>query len=165
MNNSYSGARIKKRFNIVDFFIIAAVIACACGAVLRFNLIEKLNVGAAKDTVEISFYVHNISDYSAQALVAGDNVYNGSLHMGTLGTIEIGKAEYYIENSEGVLELTYDETRYDIRGTIIGSGTMAEDGFMLNNNTYIAAGKEMLITTKNINVNVLITGVTVTTGS
>lgn len=162
MNGSQNGTKLKNKFNIVDFFIIAVVIACICGVVLRFNLIEKLNVGAAKDTVEISFYIHNISDYSTQALVVGDDAYNGSVYMGKLGTIEIGKAEYYIENSEGVLELTYDDTRYDVRGTIIGSGTMTEDGFMLNNNTYIAPGKEMLISTKNITVNVLITNLAVT---
>lgn len=164
MISNYSGSRIKKRFNVVDFFIIAAVVACAFGAVLRFNLIDKLNVGAAKDTVEISFYIHNISDYSTQALIVGDEVYNGGVHMGKLGTVEIGKSEYYIENAEGVLELTYDETRYDVRGVIIGSGTMTDDGFMLNNNTYIAAGKEIKISTKNISVNILVTNLSVTSG-
>lgn len=162
--NTGNGARNKKRFNVVDFFIIAAVAACVIGAVLRFNLIEKLNVGAAKDTVEISFYVHNISDYSAQALSVGDNVYNGGTYLGKIGTVEISKAEYYFENPEGVLELTYDEMRYDVRGTIIGTGTMTEDGFMLNNNTYIAAGKEMIVTTKNISVNILVTNINVIAG-
>lgn len=162
--NTGNGTRSKKRFNVVDFFIIAAVAACIAGAVLRYNLIEKLNVGAAKDTVEISFYIHNISDYSAQALVVGDSVSHSGIPVGKIGTIEISKAEYYFENPEGVLELTYDDMRYDVRGTIIGSGTMTEDGFMLNNNTYIAAGKELLVNTKNISVNILVTNLNVTAG-
>lgn len=159
-----AAAKTKKRFNVVDFFILAAVAACIVGAVLRYNLIDKLNVGAAKDTVEISFYIHNVSDFSAQALTVGDNVYNGGIYLGKIGTVEISKAEYYFENSEGVVELTYDERRYDVRGTIIGTGTLTEDGFMLNNNTYIAAGKEMLVNTKNISVNMLVTNLNVTLG-
>ncbi len=157
------GAKNKKRFNIVDFFIIAAVLACIFGAMLRYKLIDKLNVGAPKDTVEISFYIHDVSEFSANALIPGDEVKNGGVTLGKLGNIEAGKAEYYIENLKGELELTYDETRCDIRGTITGSGTMTDDGFMLNNNTYIAAGKEMLISTKNINVNILVTDLEVTT--
>lgn len=162
--NTANAANTRKRFNVVDFFIIATIAACAIGAVVRFNLIDKLSIGAAKDTVEISFYIHNISDYSAQALTVGDNVYSSGTYLGKLGTVDISKAEYYFENSEGILDLTYDERRYDVRGTIIGSGTMTEDGFMLNNNTYIAAGKELLVNTKNITVNILITNLNVTPG-
>lgn len=160
--NGANSAAAKKRFNAVDFFIIAAIMACIAGVALRYNLIEKLSVGTPKDTVEISFYIHNISEYSAQALVVGDDVYSGGTYLGKISTVDISKAEYYFENSEGVLELTYDERRYDVRGTIIGSGTMTEDGFMLNNNTYIAAGKEMLVSTKNITVNILVTNLNVT---
>ncbi len=153
----------KIRFNIIDFIILVAVIACVVGIALRYDVADRIGVKTNETKVEISFIVHDIKESSADALLIGDEFYwkQNGMSLGTLIEKEIAPAERISENGRGEGVVTYSENKKDARATLVAVGTVTDDGFMLGGTQFISAGKEMEIYSKQVEVLAIITDVTV----
>lgn len=115
----------------------------------------------------VSFLILDIRETSADCFNSGDVfVVTGGDALGTLvDTPSFTPAEIYIENDEGKQILTYstaegDDARIDVRGTFLVSGSMTEEGFLLNGKTYLAPNKGVGIQNEKISVAITITDIT-----
>ena len=153
----------KIRFNILDFLIVAVVILCVAGVLLRGGVKttdEKLETQKAI----VSYYVANIQSASQHCFQAGDRIYSQTLgcDMGRLiGKVEVSPALYYAED-DGKISKTYSAAdRIDLRGQFECEGKMSESGFSIGGTQYIAPGMSTYAYLPNINVTILITDVAV----
>lgn len=152
----------KVRFNILDFLIIAVVVLCAVGVLLR---------GGAKSTDEklesqkaiVSYYVSNIQSSSQYCFQDGDPIYSQSLgcDMGHLvGKVEVVPSVYFVEDDGKITKTESVADRIDLRGQFECEGKMSESGFSIGGTQYIAPGMSTYAYLPNINVTILITDVT-----
>lgn len=153
--------KVRRRFNIIDLFIILAVVAVIVGVALRFNLADKIGVKSNRDTVTVSFIITDIKESSADALVIGDTFFidANKIELGELISKKPTYAEAFIENDDGVLVKTANENKYDVRGEIRATGRIKDDGFMLGGTQFIAANKILYVYSQHIMVTMTITGI------
>ncbi len=153
----------KIRFNILDFLIVAVVILCIVGVLLRGGA-ETTDPKLETQRAIVTYKVSNIQSASQHCFQAGDRIYSQSLgcDMGYLvGKVEVTPAVSYIED-DGVITKTVSVTdRIDLVGQFECEGKMSESGFSIGGTQYIAPGMSTYAYLPNINVNILITDVTV----
>lgn len=153
----------KLRFNILDFLIIALLVLCIVGALLRGlnkTTDEKLQV----DKAIITFKISNIQEASAKLFAEGMPVYSNSLgcELGKMtGEVETPPAVYYVEDGSEVREAHSATGRIDLIGNIECEGTMTKDGgFKLDGSQYLAPGMTTYASLPQIDVEILITDIT-----
>ncbi len=153
----------KIRFNIIDFLIVIAVIACIVGIALRYNVADRIGVKSNTDTAEVSFIVRDIKQSSADALITGDTFYwtQNGVELGVLTSKSTTPAAIVSENSKGEAVVVYSDYAVDATGVLTCVGTLTDDGFMIGGTQFVAPGKEMEINSKQVKVLVLITDVEV----
>lgn len=158
--------KTKSKFNVIDFFIIVAVIGCIIGVVLRYDLASKIGLSGNKDEVEISFLVIGLREGSTEALIEGDTLYwqQNGMEIGKLLSKTISQTEHFVLNDEYEYQKQYNDLRYDVRGVISAKGSMTDSGFMLNGTQFIAPGKDLTIQTKNITTTITVTEVKLISG-
>jgi len=153
----------KLRFNVLDFLIVAVIILCVVGVLLRGG-VKTTDEKLESQTAVVSYLVQNIQSASQHCFQAGDRIYSQSLgcDMGRLiGKVEVTPAVYYAED-DGAITKTYSNgDRIDLRGQFECEGKMSESGFSIDGTQYIAPGMSTYAYLPNINVTILITDVTV----
>lgn len=155
------------RFNILDVVILIILVACVLGIAVRYNVVDKINTKSTLQQAEIEFLIKDIKPTSAQAIKEGSAFYwteNGiTLGKVKTGGITITPAEKFVTNIDGKWLKTTNEERNDVRVLLQAEGLMTDSGFMLSGTQYLAPGKEMLIGSSEISVNVTITDIKIVT--
>lgn len=155
----------KFRINILDFLIVAMVILCIVGAVMRVytkNSDEKL-VG---QTATISFLIQDIQSDSQHAFKNGDRIYSSELEceLGKLvGNVTVTNAVCYDVTDNAEIKKSYSNgLRVDVRGKFVSEGTMTDgSGFAINGTQYIAPNMSISASFPGIKATILITDVDV----
>jgi len=153
--------KTKGRFNIIDFFIIIAVLGCIIGVVLRYDLTNTSVLNSSRDEVEISFFINGVRIGSTEAMVEGDIFYwkaNG-MEIGKLLSKEVSNREVFVFDGEYNYVKRYHAFQYDVRGVILSKGILDDDGFKLKGTQFLAPGKTFEIQSKNITVYITITDI------
>ncbi len=132
--------------NLIDFVVILLVVICLIGVVIRVRQIDWFNKNSALEEHEIYFSVTDISYISEDALVVGDTftLRDSGVVLGKLKSIDsVLPTTMYVKDADGnVLGVNYPETtRIDVTGTVLSSGEMTANGYLLGGTTYIAPGK------------------------
>lgn len=157
--------KAKLRFNAIDLVIIILVVGCIAGLALRYQLINVIHSQSESNGANVSFYLSNIRSSSENYFNEGDTFFlaNEDVKLGELlSGFRFEPAAQYNMRSDG----TYVKTaavngRSDMFGTLKADGRFADSGeFLLNGTKYIAAGSELAIYSKNVEVTVIITDVT-----
>ncbi len=130
----------KHRFNIIDFVLLIAVLACVVGIALRYNLNETIN--RTTDTAEVDIIIERLLNTSADALHVGDTLYtpNNDAVFGEILSIETKPAVIRYSNNDGTITYTTYEDRVDVTLRIHIEGYNTENGFMIGGVTYIGNG-------------------------
>lgn len=152
----------KFRVNILDFLILGVVALCIAGAFLRGG-VKTTDEKLETQTAVISFRVSNVQSASQHCFQDGDRIYSQSLgcDMGRLvGSVTATPAVYYIEENGEIVKAYSDAGRVDLEGQFECEGQMSESGFLMGGTQYIAPGMTTYAYLPNINVNILITDVT-----
>lgn len=149
----------KYRFGVIDAAILLFIIACVIGIALRNNLAALTEEKEANVGAEISFLISDIAPSSLDALHVGDDIVIDNAYHGMLKNFEASNARAVIENTEGYAVTVEKPTRRDVRGVISVEGSHTDEGFLLDGKTYIAAGKELSLKTRDYRVTVLVTGI------
>ncbi len=152
------------RFNIIDLVIIVIVAVCIAGVLLRRFSLKKADTGEVAEKASISFLVQNIRYTSADFFVGGDGVYckDDGIKLGEfMKGFTITPAEEYVTDKNGkTMKVNYPEnTRIDVRGSILSEGKWRDGSFFVDGNKYIAAGKVLAVQTAHITVTLLVTDV------
>lgn len=151
----------KLRVNILDFLIVAAVVLCIAGALLRGG-VKSTDEKLETQTAVITFKVSNVQSASQYCFHDGDRIYSQSLgcDMGRIvGEITATPSVYYYEERGEIFKAYSEAGRVDLVGTFECEGQMSESGFLMGGTQYIAPGMTTYAYLPNINVNILITDI------
>lgn len=151
----------KTRFNLVDFVIIAVVLACIIGSVFRGVIIDKLKFASNSDTAKITFYAENITESELAFISIGDKL---SLNGETFGTIKdyASYAQTVVVPTEDGSAFTQavDNSLYTITGEMEISGENTENGFFFGSDIHIGVGKVLSLDGEKCNISIVITKIT-----
>lgn len=152
------------RFNIVDFVLIIAVLACLCGVYLRYNLSEEFGSKTEMGEYVLSFEINGIRYTSADAFPEGDKFFldGKDTVLGTVLAIDsTSPAEIIYTDPRGDYKTIYypEDSRIDLTGRLLSEGMMTDRGYMLGGNTHITPGQGYYIESPRINVSLTITAI------
>lgn len=156
MKNSAQTQTKKHRFNIIDFVLIVAVLACVIGIAIRYNLSISLLHG--NDTAYLTVKIDALRTEYMDSLQTGDAFYYQSTGnpLGTLVSIETSPAKIRFVNSDGTITVSHYEDRVDVVCKIEASGYHTENGFMIDGRTYIGSGSDILVRSRNLETQMLV---------
>jgi hypothetical protein len=159
-------------FNLLDGFILLLVLLCVCGCYFRYTAYDNLLHRVNKEDYVLSFEVQNIRYTTPNYINVGDEVRmadDGEV----LGTLIAGEdsyasalkitpaTAYFTDTSGGIVAVSYpdDESRVDVSGRILCSGTMDNEGFCLDGTRYLAPGSTVAAHTDWVSFTLTVTGV------
>ncbi len=149
----------KHRFNIVDFVLITAVIACIIGIAIRYNL--NHSTGRIQDKAIVTVKIDSLLNEYVDALVEGDHFYYQTTGnpVGTLLSIETEPAEMRVVSNDGIISTLKHDQRVNVFCTLEAEGYDSENGFMLNGSTYIGSGTHIPVRSNRLETEILILNV------
>ena len=151
----------RRRFGVVDFIIIVAVIAIIFACVMRYTINEGLFTRNDK-TCTVSFSVAAVRYNTYDMLAENEKVYLSDFDLlGTLTSKNVTPAVFYAENNEGeIIEAHYPEkTLVDITGELLCKLSLNEGRYTASDGTHICPGATLVLHTESVDLTVLITGV------
>ena len=161
-DNTAKRERSRMRLNIIDFLIIIVLIGALAGIAMRFGLVERVTNQAGLTEARISFLVRDINEDSLDYFGSGDTFYDKEHDcvFGNLETKQFMYSEAFVTNENGDIIKAFSENgRYDVRGTMIGSGTFTDDGFLLGGINYLAPGSTIHVQSRDLDFILTVTAV------
>ncbi len=155
MADKKENQRNRIQFSVIDFIILLLILAGLCGVVLRYDLANRLFSQTALTEARITFVAEAVSPEEAAVFTENTIFYTENSSFGTLTTITSEPAIIFYETSIGALASYEDPKRVDISGSFSSEVLLTDDGYLLNGNTFIAAGSTF--TVKAHSASVLIT--------
>ena len=149
---------MSKRRYALGAFIIFFVAFCIVTTVLKSHGFGVAGEESLDEYI-ISFTVTDISANSEKYFVQGDTVTSGGLALGTLYQAVRGSpTNVYATNAGISVAVSYPEnTRVDLRGTILSHGKNDGGGYMLGGYRHIAPGEAFFVSTEHIDVLIKVT--------
>ncbi len=149
----------KHRFNIVDFVLITAVIACVIGIAIRYNL--NLSMLRGGDKAVITVKIDGLLTEYADSLVIGDEyLYQVTGNpLGTLLSYETSPAKKRLPALNGTITTVTYENRVDVICTLEVEGYHSPNGFMIDGSTYIGSGSNILVRSQHLETQMLVLNV------
>lgn len=140
----------KHRFNIVDFVLIIATLACVIGIAIRYNLHSSLMQGSSTATVTVM--IEGLLEDNTDTLFEGDTFYYQKTgnRFGTLLSWETRPAKIRFVNADGTYSTTNYIDRVDVICQLEVEGYNSEDGFMIGGSTYVGCGSDILVRSRNL---------------
>ncbi|MCQ2433183.1 MAG: DUF4330 domain-containing protein [Clostridia bacterium] len=135
----------KHRFNIVDFVLVIAVLACVIGLGIRYNL--HSNLTHSGDYAEVTVLIERLLNTTAENLNVGDTFYNPftEKEFGEVISVSKSPAKARFANPDGSISYTTYEDRVDAVVTFRVKGINTENGFMMGGTTFIGSGSTFAI--------------------
>ena len=146
----------KHHFNIIDFVIIIAILACIIGIAIRYNLGTSLLHGS--DTAYITVKIDGLRTDYLDFLQEGDMFYyqkTGNT-VGKLISYQASPAKIRFVNHDGTITVSHYEDRVDVVCKLELEGYLSSNGFMIDGSTYIGAGSNILVRSRNLETQFLV---------
>ena len=148
-------AKLFGKINIIDFFIILAVIAVAVFAFLKLSGGSSVTVinSTEEKMIEMKFYVPDVEDFRVEAMAVGDNLYDDSknLFLGKITNLDIQDAAIFNADAQGNTIKSDKEGYSSMEITTELRATPFENGILIAGNRYgvghsltIRAGKSFI---------------------
>ncbi len=149
----------KHRFNIVDFVLVTAVIACVIGIAIRYNLNLSMLRGGDKATVTVK--IEGLLTEYTSALQEGDAFFYQTTGnpLGTLLSVEASPAKTRFVAHDGTMTTVNYEDRVDIICTLEVEGYNSANGFMIDGSTYIGSGSNILVRSQHLETQMFVLNV------
>jgi len=133
------------RFSVIDFVIILMILACLVGVAMRFDLADRLFSRTALVSGRVTFVAEAITPEERAVFTENTAFYTDRDTFGILTGIEASPTVIYYENSLGSLTHYEHDTLLDLNGSFSAKLLDTESGFLLNGNTFIAAGSTFTV--------------------
>ena len=145
MINQQEASAKRPRFSVIDFVILLMVFACLAGVVLRFQLVDKLFSQSALVSGRVTFAAEAVTPEERKIFTENTVFYTDRDSFGILTTVKADPTVLYYENNMGVLIPYEHNTLLDLSGSFSTKLLPTESGYLLNGNTFIAAGSTFTI--------------------
>ena len=107
----------KCKFNIIDISVIVLVLILILATVVKFGNYNKTNDETAKiDTIDYKIKISNVRNYTVDAFVIGDTVYDNqtNVEIGKIIEKEVTDAKGYEITKNGKIVETKVPNKYDL---------------------------------------------------
>ncbi len=149
--------KTKLKFNIIDFLIIVAIVALVVVFVFRGGLVDKIS--SLDSVIEYTVKVSDIQSGSFFLVEEGDVLYSDDDDrvLGKITSKKSAPAEMYTILSNGEIVKSEKPDRIDMYLTVEASGTVDEDGCMIDGNFFVGSGKNISCYTHKLYFNAEVT--------
>jgi len=134
---------VKHRFNIIDLPLIILIAAALISLLLRNGLTSSIGIGQEIKKVEYEFLLENVREESCDQFSVEKELFLQSTNS-SIGTIKLLYAKEprteYISLADGTLTTTVIPGRYDLKGVIAAEAKKTNEGYFLEDNTFLSAG-------------------------
>lgn len=140
----------KCKFNIIDISVIILVLILVLAATVKFRNYNKTNDETAKiDTIDYKIKISNVRNYTVDAFVIGDTVYDNqtNVEIGKIIEKEVTDAKGYEVIKSGKIVETKVPNKYDLVLVIETQGTIDNSGYFANRSVELKVGSEKIIET------------------
>lgn len=141
---------MKRKINIIDFFIIVAVIFSLIGIFARIYISETIEKADLREYI-ITMVVKGASSDNYDLISVGDFVTrkDDALMIGTVNDVDYEEHKTYMANQDKEYTVITDSSKLDITVKVAVKGEMTDDGFMLKGEHYLSAGMNITFETQN----------------
>ncbi len=131
----------KLKFNIIDFLIVAAIVALVVVFMFRGGLADK--IASFNTTIEYTVKVPDIQSESYALIEEGNTLYcnDDDRVIGKIVSKTAEPSAMYTILANGEIVKTSKPDRIDMFLTIEATGTVDEDGCMIDGNYFVGSGK------------------------
>lgn len=140
----------KNKFNIIDISVIILVLILILAATVKFGNYNKTNDDTAKiDTINYKIKISNVRNYTVDAFVIGDTLYDTqtNVEIGKIIDKEVTDAKGYEVIKSGKIVETKVPNKYDLFLVIETQGTIDNSGYFANRSVELKVGSEKIIET------------------
>ena len=139
----------KKKVNIIDILIIAAILVGIAGVVIRFGS-GNSRMANAMSKIEYTVEVKGLRDYSVDALQKKGDVWDPKLKksMGTITNISVKDAVGEDQLTNGTYVKAPIPERYDVLITIETTGKVSDTAYYSSASNELCLGKDYTLYTQ-----------------
>ena len=140
--------RIKGRISIIDILIVLAIVGMVAGIMYRRAAPHIADILSPEEEFVIVFEVNRI-----RSIIAHDTVQVGHMlfrqherqALGRIIDVEHLTAIDIMQRRDGTAILAEMEGRYSLRITIEATGSVTTSGYLINGNTHLAPGTDIVL--------------------
>lgn len=149
------------RFNIIDFMLIVALLACIIGITARTNLRES--IVQSNDTATVTVMIRGLLKDSVKQLVVGDEYFDqrSGESIGYLQSFEAKPSKIHTPRLDGTIATTESTDRADVICKVKIEGLASDTGFHVDGIRYIGSGSSFIVRSKNLETEWLVVDIEV----
>lgn len=132
--NKNNKSKLFKRVNFIDFCVIIIALVIAAGAYYKFGVLSKTNGTAELQPVTYTVEIKRVREYALQNVREGDELYDKTSgnSIGKIVKVESEQATEPILCNDGIYRTGTVQNRINLTVTVMGEGTVTENGCFIN---------------------------------
>ena len=117
---------------------------------MKFKTFNKKIEASAAGTITYTVIINNVRDYTADAFVSGDTVFDSgtNVNIGTIRNVEAKTALIAKNLADGTVKMIENPYKKDVILTIEVPGTASDTGYFANRSIELKIGSEKNIETR-----------------
>ena len=142
--------RLFGKISIIDVIVIILAIILACAVFARTSQKKAANINETMDKVTYTFKIENIRTETAEAVLAGDKLYDegNGVYLGTVKKTNIDKAHKLAQTEDGTYVNGEAEGRSDLLMTIEADCRVVDGRYYSDRTAEISVNMEKDVQTK-----------------
>ena len=138
------------KINLFDAAILLLLLALVIAGISKFRTFNKSIDASALGKITYTVMIYNVRDYTADAFVSGDSVYDSgtNVNIGVIKNVEKRPAQSIKTLVDGSVKVLENEFKNDIILTIETPGTVTDSGYYANKSIELKVGSEKEIETR-----------------
>lgn len=120
--------------NLIDFCVVIIVIVLAAGAYYKFKVLDKTSGGTELQPVTYTVEIKRVREYALQNVKEGDELFDKTSgnSIGKIVKVESEQATEPVLCNDGIYRTGTVQNRINLKLTVMGEGTVTEDGCFIN---------------------------------
>lgn len=141
---------MKKRFNILDLFVILFVICLVAFLAVKFTTSSGI-VSVGSDVAEYEIVVRDIKAVTANSIPESGALYDETgASMGTIVSKNVEKARVLLQTQDGSYDIVENKNKFDVTIKAKVTGVQKTEGFFFEGKKSFGVGSEVFVEAGNI---------------
>lgn len=140
-------AEKKRRFNLIDFLLLALLFAGILALVLRGNLARQIGLEHAGEKAEVTLSLSALDTSDASLFSEKTPLIDPATgeHLGVIKAVRKENALVYSLNEQKQLVRAFDTSKKDLTIVLDATGAKTEKGFLLNASVFATPGDQIRV--------------------
>lgn len=138
------------KVNLFDAAVLLLIIALIIAGISKFKTFNETVDASALGSITYTITVYNVRDYTVDAFVSGDTVYDSgtNVSIGVIKNVEKRPAQAARTLADGSVKILENEHKNDMILTIETPGSATGEGYYANKSIELKVGSEKEIETR-----------------